>query len=432
MFALGIDFGTSNSAAAVCSSFEDVRLAQFERPMVHESQLPQRSGPTETLPSVLFVPWGESTCYCGYEAIERYLQSGMDGRFLQSFKSFLPSRSFPGTIFGGKKQSLEDIVALYLTRLIERASASLGVPFEGPVVLGRPARFSDDPDLDALAENRLRKAAALAGLREVTFVIEPVAAALSYEATLDAEQVVMVADLGGGTSDFTIMRLGPQHRSQADRASSILASGGLSVAGDKFDGEIVRAKVLPQLGLGSEYRTITGPARVPAWLFSKLLQWNHISFLKQRDTLEFLRTVRATSTHPEAIDGLLRLVDEDLGYVLFRNVELAKRAASAGETAHLERGPLDLPLAPTTLTRDEFEAATSGLLDQLRATALDVLNAAELTPANVHAVFLTGGTSLLPQVRALFVDMFDEARLQERSTFCSVVDGLARSALARA
>ena len=265
----------------------------------------------------------------------------------------------------------------------------------------------------------------------MTFVIEPVAAALSYEATLDADEIVMVADLGGGTTDFTVMRLGPSHRGQADRTPSILASGGLHVAGDRFDGEIVRSKILPQLGQGSEYRTMTGPARVPAWLFSKLLQWNHVAFLKKRETVEFLRKVHATSSAPDAIGGLLRLIEEDLGYVLFRTVELAKRTAAAGTDAPIESGPLALPIGTTVLSQAEFEDAVAGLLEQLRAAALDVLKGAQLGPADVHAVFLTGGTSLLPQVRALFQDLFDEARLRARSTFCSVVDGLARSALAR-
>ena len=142
---LGIDFGTSNSAVAACGPDRDVSIARFARPMVHENQLPERSGTTENLPSVLFVPHGQAECFTGYEAIERYLDSGMDGRFLQSFKSFLPSRSFPGTIFAGKKQGLEDIVGLYLRQLIDQASESLQVPIEGPVVLGRPARFSEDP-----------------------------------------------------------------------------------------------------------------------------------------------------------------------------------------------------------------------------------------------------------------------------------------------
>lgn len=426
MRAIGIDFGTTNSAVATWGADQGVRVARFDG-LDRTLRLGDGgSSVADNLPTVFFFPSGERSLHTGYDAIQRYVESGMDGRFIQSIKTFLPSRAFTGTQVGGKVRSIEELVAAFLRQLVEKASHSLQTELKGPVVLGRPARFSADPELDALAEGRLRRAAALAGLSEVTFVIEPVAAALAYEATLTADETVVVADLGGGTTDFTVMRVGPSCSRLTDRSASILASGGLSVAGDRFDAEIVRAKLFPLLGHGSEYDTISGAALVPHSLFQKLLQWNHVSFLKSRDMLEFLRKVHAKSSDPKGIGALLQIVEEDLGYVMFRAVERAKRLLPNSDPAAIEAEAFAFPVS-AWLTREEFDTAVSGLLDDIRATATEVLGAAGLDPSRVDAVFLTGGTSLIPEVRAVFAKLFGADKLRDRNTFTSVVDGLARS-----
>lgn len=426
---IGIDFGTSNSAVATWAPDVGVRVARFRSTQPLEIG-DAGSSVADNLPTVFFFPTQERAFHTGYDAIVRYVETGMDGRFIQSIKSFLASRAFTGTQIGGRVRSIEELIAAFLRQLLDKASHALGDELSGPVVLGRPARFSADPELDALAEGRLRRAAELAGLEDVTFVIEPVAAALAYEATLTSEEIVVVGDLGGGTTDFTVMRVGPESSRAADRSASILASGGLSVAGDRFDAEIVRAELFGVLGHGSSYRTISGDAKVPHSLYSNLLQWNQVSFLKSRDTLEFLRKVHAKAHDPEGIGALLRIVEDDLGYIMFRAVERAKRALPNEDPTPIEADAFAFPVR-AELTRASFRAAVAPLLAQIRATAEHVLGEAGLGPDGVDAVFLTGGTSLIPEVRALFAELFGADKLRDRSTFTSVVDGLSRSAGAR-
>lgn len=421
---IGIDFGTSNSAVAATGPDGSVRLARFPQPTVLD--LYEGSSTTvHTAPTLLFFPRWQDTRHTGRDAVAHYLESGLEGRFIQSIKAYLPSKSFSGTHIRGKLMSIEMLIALFLKWLVARAQETFGGVLDGPVVVGRPARFSADPEAEALAQDRLTKAVALAGLTDVQFRIEPVAAALAYEATLDADQVVLVADLGGGTSDFTVMEVGPGHRSRSDRAASVLASGGVSVAGDKIDGELVRAALLPLLGYGSQYGVMGTPTRVPGWVFHRLLRWNHVTFLKSRDTMEFLRLVERTSEAPERIRALIDLVDGDLGYVLYRAIERAKIAMATSASAWIEDREMGLPVS-AELTGPLFEAAIAAQLDQIMQKATEVVAAADLGCGDIDAVFLTGGTSLLEPVRRRFARIFGEEKLERRDSFTSVAGGLVR------
>ncbi|MBI4822162.1 MAG: Hsp70 family protein [Deltaproteobacteria bacterium] len=407
----GIDFGTSNSAVAMLAPSGEVSLADlFGRP---------------SSPTVLFFPAYDKADYAGAEAIQQYLTRGLEGRFIQSMKAFLPVASFRGTEIRGRFVSIEELVARYLRWIVTRAGESLATLVEGRVVLGRPARYSHDPEADALAESRLRKGAELAGLGSVELVIEPVAAALSYESELTSDETVFVVDLGGGTSDFTVMRVGPGQRGASDRRRSILASGGTPVAGDAIDGEIVRDRLFHQLGHKSTYLALTDPVEVPAWIFQRLLRWNHVSLLKNKKNLEFFRLVEQTSSRPGAIGAFRTIVEDDLGYALFRAVERAKISAESG-SAIIEDDEYGLPVR-ATLSGADVERSSGEICETIEASARDVLSAAEILPAQVDAVFMTGGTSLLPAVRARFVRLFGHDKLRQRGTFTSVADGLARA-----
>jgi hypothetical chaperone protein len=416
---IGIDFGTSNSAYAVARDDGTVTLAPFSRV----------SEPTtaDTSPTLLFFPDYERDTHFGHGAIARYLHTGLEGRFVQSMKTFLPMKSFTGTAIRGRHFDIEELVATFLRRFVSAAEHSAGTTTRGhALVLGRPARFSENDDADALAEQRLRAGAERAGLADFRFLIEPVAAALAYEAQIARDETVLVADLGGGTSDFTVMRVGPSQRELRDRRPSILASRGVPVAGDKIDGEIVRVALLPSLGLGTDYLALTDRAVVPHWIFLRLLQWNHVSFLKSKETLEFLRLVHRTSSDRAAIGRLIELVDADQGYLLFRAVERAKRALATEPTARIADEAAML-VVDQPITRAQLDAAIAPLLDRIHGTALATLDAAGVTPAGVDAVFMTGGTSLLPQVRARFAATFGEDKIRGGETFTSVAVGLARA-----
>jgi hypothetical chaperone protein len=420
----GIDFGTSNSAIAMATSDGEVRPVRWEIPATLAA-----GGSTEssTVPTVIFAPNYDHGFTVGFDAIRQYLFTGLDGRFMQSIKAFLPSAAFTGTVIRNRHYSIEELVAIFLRRAREAAEQQLGTKLEGKIVLGRPARFSLDPEEDRLAESRLLAAAALSGLPEVSLLIEPIAAALAYEATLDHDEVVIVADLGGGTSDFTVMRVGPSHRGP-NRAESVLASGGVPIAGDALDGQIVRGRLFDQLGHGSQYLAFGAKTAVPNWIFHKLLRWNHVSFLKSKKYLEFLREVQKTSDRAEEIGRLIEIVDCDLSYVLFRAVERAKRGVQSEPSATIADEEHGLPLA-RELTLEQFVEAIDQEKREIRATALEVLARAGLEPKDVDAVFPTGGTSLVSAIRSEFASIFGPDKLRGRGTFTSVVDGLARASV---
>ncbi|MEM7677570.1 MAG: Hsp70 family protein [Myxococcota bacterium] len=419
---LGIDFGTSNSALAVANG-DQVNVLRWKIPTAVAKKDKQEG---TTLPTVFFVPHEGRDLHVGYEAIEQYLLTGLDGRFIQSIKAFLPSKNFTGTQIHGRPRTIEELIAIFLRECLAKAREQLSASIEGPVVLGRPARFSLDDQSDQLAEKRLLKAAEIAGLSNVRLMTEPLAAARAYEARLLEDQTVMVVDLGGGTSDFTVIAVGPSHKARPD-AERVLASGGVPVAGDALDGEIVRAKLLDLFGHGSSYRVFGEPTKVPHWMFKKLLSWNQLSFLKAAKYLDFLREVQRTSDQPEGIARLLRIVEEDLGYIMFRAVERGKQGVQRGQSAQIEDKDYALPFS-VTLMRPEFEAATEEPIQKIRSTAHEVLRRAEVTPPQIDAVFMTGGTSLVQPVRRVFIELFGEDKLKGQDTFTSVVDGLARAA----
>ncbi len=421
----GIDFGTSNSAIAMATPDGKVHPVRWRIPGV---LAPGGEVESSTVPTVIFAPNYESGYHVGFDAIRQYLFTGLDGRFMQSIKAFLPSSAFSGTVIKNRHYTIEQLIAIFLRRARESAEQVLGRKLEGRIVLGRPARFSLDPGEDRLAESRLLEAARLSGLPEVTLLIEPIAAALTYEAELERDEVVVVADLGGGTSDFTVMRVGPSHKRSGDRSESVLASGGVPTAGDALDGEIVRARLFDRLGYGSEYRAFGAKTAVPNWIFHKLLRWNHVSFLKSKKYLEFLREVRKTSDRPEEIARLIEVVDCDLSYVLFRAVERAKRAVQSEPAGEIADDAHGLPVSES-LTAEQFAAAVEGRVEEIRKAALGVLENAGVAPEEVDAVFMTGGTSLVSAIRSEFSRIFGAEKLRGRGTFTSVVDGLARASL---
>jgi hypothetical chaperone protein len=420
----GIDFGTSNSAIAVAREGR-VDLARFDVP----ESLVDRAGreTSDTMPTVLFAPSWEREMFIGHRAIAQYLFTGLEGRFVQSMKAFLPQASFSGTMMRGRNYTIEDLVAEFLSRMLREAERALGEKIEGRIVLGRPARFSLEAEEDALAETRLLAGAERAGLRNVALLIEPIAAALAYEARLERDETVLVIDLGGGTSDFTLMRVGPSHRERTDRKDSVLASGGIPIAGDCLDGEIVRARLFEPLGFGSKYRVMNEETPVPHWIWQKLKRWNHVSFLKNKKYLDFLREVLETTDHREEIGTLIQLVDDDMGYLLFRAVERAKRNVAVEPRTKIADEENGLPVS-ATMTRKQFAEATRAQVEAIEKTAREVLAAANMRADDVDAVFMTGGTSLVPEVRAAFAKVFGETRLRSERTFTSVVDGLARGA----
>jgi len=410
----GIDFGTSNSAAAVPGAEgQPARVLDID-----ESGADRR-----LLRSVLFFPEGSTEIFAGAAAIQRYFDD-FEGRFLQSIKTFLPSTGFTHTEIRRKTWKLEQLIAALLSRIRESVERELHAKLSH-VVFGRPAVFSSDLEKDALAQGRLAQAAVLAGFPEPVFVIEPIAAALRYEESLSRDEVVLVGDFGAGTSDFTLMQLGPSRRRALDRRPDVIASSGVYVGGDKFDAAIVQHRLLKEFGAGSTYSTLFKRTELPHWMTRKLLAWNELSMLREKSNLDFLRNAVKTSDKPRELQNLVTLAEENLPFHLYRVVEEAKRnlsdEAKAGISFH-EAG-IDIE---ATVTRNEFEEWTAPLrAELLQAVERCLAKASGLAP---EAVFLTGGTSKIPSVRQAFAERFGESRLREGDAFTSVAAGLGRAA----
>jgi hypothetical chaperone protein len=325
-------------------------------------------------------------------------------------------------MIGGRFWTLESLIATYLKQL----RAAVGHPLPARAVVGRPVRYwgARDADDDARAVGRMRTALADAGFTEVVFELEPIAAALRYAAGLDHEELILVADFGGGTSDFSLLRVGPRLAPGDDGV--ILATGGVALGGDSFDARIIDALVAPALGRETSYRDTFGALTpVPHWLFLRLRRWHHLSFLKEASTLELLDRIHHGATDPARIARLIHLVEDDLGLPLHQAVERCKVALSAGPNAPLVQPQLDLA---ATATRSAFSEWVVPELDDIDAVVSDVLSRAGVTAAEVDTVFATGGSALVPAVRQRLGARFGEAKLAGGEELTSVAWGLAARA----
>jgi len=427
--AVGIDFGTTNSSVALVTGDSSVQLASF---LFSGSETPSSR-------SVLYFEQVVSTAgikrthgLSGPAAIERYLEADEKGRLIQSLKSHLSSRSLTGTEVFGRRHRLEELISRILADLRKHAEKQFSRPIRHAVV-GRPVRFvgaESDGD-DDFAVTRLAEAFRMAGFEQVEFELEPVAAAYSYEATLDHDEVILIGDFGGGTSDFSLLRVGPSERKRAGGKRDLLGNGGVGLAGDAFDARIIRRLVSPALGLHSEARSLNKvlPA-VPAWIYSNLERWHYLSFLRTNNVREILRSARARALEPDKIEALIAVVEQDLGYQLHQAVQAVKFALSERASAEFRfhEGGLDLRIP---LTREGFESWIAPDLELIEDAVDSLLRRSGMDAADVDQVFLTGGSSFVPAVRRIFATRFGAHRIRGGHEFTSVAHGLALCARER-
>jgi hypothetical chaperone protein len=422
-FAVGIDFGTTNSSIAIAGGDADTELIAF--PVAD-------GGATFSYRSVLYLDQlkeaGKSRTHSwsGPAAIEHYLADEGKGRFIQSLKSHLSSRSLTGTAIFGHHYTLETLISRILADLRLAAERQLGLPIRSATV-GRPVRFvgaeTDEDDDFALA--RLREAFAMAGYESVDFEMEPIAAAYAYGATLDHDELILIGDFGGGTSDFSLLTVGPGVRRRGRLSGDLLGSQGLGLAGDAFDARIIRKLVSPALGADSLARSLHKvlPA-VPAWIYANLERWHYLSFLRTRQVTEILKSARARALEPEKIEALMNLIEEDLGYQLHQAVQRVKVALSRHEAAEFSfrDGSMDLQIA---VARKEFESWIADELAAIEACVASLFAKTGVDLRDVDRVFLTGGTSFVPAVRRIFESKFGAERVRTGEAFTSVARGLA-------
>lgn len=424
MRAVGIDFGTTNSAVAVADADGPPRLARF-------ASGTGDGAPTSAFRSILHFEAGDARrggrprARAGPAALRRWLESAGDGRLVQSIKSFLASPLFEGTEVYGRIYLLEDLVAEVLVALRAEAEAQLG-PLGPRAVVGRPVRFAGEGRNDErLALSRLRSAFLHAGFEEVIFEYEPVAAAWHYALRLAEPEIVLIGDFGGGTSDFSLLRLVPGAGGSRGGRHEILATSGVGVAGDAFDARLVRQCLAPLLGRGSRYRDPFGQElAVPLWLYGKLERWHHLSFLKSPRTLQILSDLERAALEPERIRAFLHLVREDRGFELYRAVEAAKHRLSEVEDARIAYDDR-VERLEAAVARGDFEAWIAPELAKIETCIDEVLAAAGLPAARVDRVFLTGGSAFVPAVRGIFARRFGARRIRGGDELGSVASGLA-------
>jgi hypothetical chaperone protein len=420
---IGLDFGTTNSAIAVADAGREATLAAFSA-----------GGDTTTsFRSILYFPTKDRSApvkletKAGPEAISSYLDADTKGRLILSIKSYLASPLFTSTHINGRFYTLEDLIAIILRRLRTTVIEQFGISATS-VVLGRPVRFAGaDTEADeTLALNRLRSAAGLAGFSEVTFELEPVAAAYQYETQLDHDELVLIGDFGGGTSDFTLAQLGPG-RKRTGR-NPVLGTSGVAIAGDTFDSRIMMNLVAPKLGLGSHYVSLGKELPVPVWPYSQLSSWHRTFLLKDPKTMAVLREVKNQATEPDKINALLQIISENLGYALYRAVETTKVGLTNNEDAAFvfAHAPVDIE---ETLERWRFESWIQEDIQNIATCVKTLMSQHNVNPSDIGSVFLTGGSSFVPYVRRFFAKTFGADKLKGGEELTTVAKGLALRAL---
>jgi hypothetical chaperone protein len=409
----GLDFGTSNTTLG---TIED-----------HLPALAALENGQTTIPSSIFFE-ANGAVLIGQQAVEAYVD-GSPGRLMRSLKSVLGTALIDETTrLGRDRASFRSVIAYYLGAVKRRAEASTGSELR-QVVHGRPVHFVDNaPDADRKAEQTLREIAREIGFDEVTFQFEPIAAALDYERQILTEEVALIADIGGGTSDFSIVRLGPNRHRKVDRAADILANDGVRIGGTDFDRQLSLGIVMPLFGFGSPMKR--PGLEVPSRYFHDLATWSNINRMYEPRMMSELRHVRREASEPALLDRLLRVVDEQRGHTLAMEVEEAKIALSGSRNADI---PLQwvAPGLAAPISRADLVSHTKQLAGRIGARIQECLVQARLSREGIDAVFLTGGSVRLAHVRKAIIKGFPTARIVEGDTFGAVGKGLTLEALRR-
>lgn len=409
---LGFDFGTTNSVVATATPDGGAELLVLDGPeradAVFRSALCFWEGERGGVEAAAG-PW----------AIAEYVDYPEGCRFIQSFKTVAASASFDQATVFERRLRFEELGQRFLMLMAARANGALAAGADR-VIVGRPVAYAGARPDEALA--RQRYDAMFAGLgRETHYVYEPMGAAFSYAARLEAPATVLVADFGGGTSDFSVVRIAEPG---AARRCAPLAHAGVGIAGDRFDQRIVEHLVLPLLGKGGQYRSFDKVLDIPGGWFADFADWSRLALMRNRRTLAELEKLRRAAIDPEAIGRMIAVIEGEMGYRLYHAVGELKRALSAGEEAVFRFEGGDLSIA-APVTRAAFEEWIAPDMVQIAAAVDRALAAAGLEAGAIDRVFLTGGTSLTPRVRRLFDDRFGAERIATGGELTSIAHGLA-------
>ncbi|WP_428376511.1 Hsp70 family protein [Lichenicoccus sp.] len=404
---IGIDFGTTNSVVAMLQpdgsvttqtyAFGHARLDTFRTVLCFWNEEAR----------------GRSVLHhaAGPAAVQAYLDDPLDSRLIMSMKTYLAQRSFVQTSIFGRMHGLEQMVALFLKGLLNDGHAG------AQVVAGRPVRFAGEFADDGFGEMRLRASFARAGFEGIGVALEPEAAGFRFARGLDAAATVLVGDFGGGTSDFSVMRFAPGR-------VAALGHAGIGIAGDSFDARIIDQVIAPLLGKGDVYSIMGNALPVPPEYFSGFARWHRLSLMRTPRMLREIEEVAAASEHPGRLRALIRLIEDEMGYPLYQAVSAVKAELSHARSAVLRFTHGNFAVE-RLIERQEFERWIAPDLARLSLTVGQALDQAGVRADEIDRVFLTGGTSFVPAVRALFEQRFGASRVSGGGEFVSVAEGLA-------
>ncbi|MBG6233649.1 putative chaperone protein [Pedobacter sp. CAN_A7] len=410
----GIDFGTTNSALSIYDEEKKEILT------------------TILIPSLIYFPEtsaseGSLNYIVGETAIDAYLEDGMKGRFIKSIKQILSRSSFTETRIQNKRYNASQLVALILKELKTRADQFIGQSCT-KAVIGRPVFFDDDnTSKDTLAQTRLNKAAELAGFDQVRFQFEPIGAAFAYEKTLTKKEHVLVADLGGGTTDFTYVILDPNKTGNIDRKEDLVASGGIYIGGDSFDSAFMWEKGTPYFGKYTQYEATPGKVlTVPKSLFANICSWDKMNFFNGLKIKKEIEDYYYFSGNDPKFKNLITLIDHNLGYSVFQSIEKTKVELSFQDHSCFEYSNMNIDIKEE-VDIAEYDRIIDKDLQKIAHYMTEFLQKNNIQESAIDSLFLTGGTSLVPAIQKLFKSKFPHIKVNSGDNFTSVAKGLAYS-----
>lgn len=410
----GIDFGTTNSALSI---YDEQKAEIID---------------TIIIPSLIYFPEdhslaGEQKYVIGEKAIETYLEDGMKGRFIKSIKQILSRSSFTETLIQNKRYNASDLVAIILTELKSRADKITGADCK-KAIIGRPVFFDDDSSQkDTLAQGRLNKAAEKAGFTELRFQFEPIGAAFAYEKNIKEKENVLVADIGGGTTDFTYLVLDPAKVGSQNRKNDMMATGGIYIGGDSFDSAFMWERGTPHFGKNTQYEASPGKKLlVPKSLFANICTWDKMNFFNGLRIKKDIENYYYYSGNDAKFKNLITLVDNNLGYSVFQSIERTKIELSSQHQSNFYYQNLGISI-DENISTDDYNFIIEKDLNRINTYLDEFLNKNNINPSEINSLFLTGGTSLVPAVQNLFKTRFPHINLNSGDNFKSVAKGLAYS-----
>lgn len=404
----GLDFGTSNSTIGVCAG-NNITMVPLdkEKPIIR---------------SAIFFDFEAGGCQFGQQGVTDYL-SGVHGRLMMSLKSVLGSSLMDEeTSIQHRRISYRDILGYFLQHIKQQAEKTLGHELTR-IVLGRPVRFHDQDDVkDRLAQDTMEGIARKLGFKTVLFQYEPIAAALTYEQSITHEQLALIVDLGGGTSDFSVIRLRPGMENQ-DRLQDVLANNGIHIGGADFDTELSLKAVMPQLGLGSEMRGMSGNIQVPNSFYYDLTTWHTINSLYTHRTRSELHTIKNFALDPKRITRLLNVIEKQAGHKILNEVEQGKCLLSNAEQVNLDFHFIEKEFF-LSIERKMFEDFIQNKVEKLVQVVLKTISDSGIKTVDIDSIFFTGGSTQIPMIRSAILEYFPNAEVVQGDVFSSVGKGL--------